>query len=185
MCVLLITWLMRGVGRWARKLVHHTSWLAVVTPTDRPKSVRNRCLIELFCGVGCVVALPFWHLCWCRDFCHRTGSDLLLFVVILQHWTSTNKFLDFGYGAVMRVKPALFDILNVQFSQWLANVTEFRQKLAQAGHETYKSPDSGHVIRYRYFSSAVILSGSATLPCWSRGDIRNVHLCDEASTCLW
>ena len=32
---------------------------ALVTPTDRPKSVRNRCLIELFCGVVCVVTLPF------------------------------------------------------------------------------------------------------------------------------
>ena len=31
--------------------VNHTSWVAVVTPTDRPKSVRNCCLIELFCGV--------------------------------------------------------------------------------------------------------------------------------------
>ena len=39
--------------------VNHTSWVAVVTPTDRPKSVRNRCLIELFCGVVCVVTLPF------------------------------------------------------------------------------------------------------------------------------
>ena len=28
--------------------VYHTSWVAVVTPTDRPKSVRNRCVIELF-----------------------------------------------------------------------------------------------------------------------------------------
>ena len=28
---------------WARKPVNHTSWVAVVTPTDRPKSVRNRC----------------------------------------------------------------------------------------------------------------------------------------------
>ena len=35
--------------------VNHTSWVDVVTPTDRPKSVRNRCLIELFCGVVCVV----------------------------------------------------------------------------------------------------------------------------------
>ena len=35
--------------------VNHTSWVAVVTPTDRPKSVHNRCLIELFCGVVCVV----------------------------------------------------------------------------------------------------------------------------------
>ena len=39
--------------------VNHTSWVAVVTPTDRPKSVRNRCLIELFCGVVCVVTAPF------------------------------------------------------------------------------------------------------------------------------
>ena len=62
--------------------VNHTSWVAVVTPTDRPKSVRNCCLIELFCGVVCVVTLPFWHFCWCRGFCHRTGSGLLLFVLL-------------------------------------------------------------------------------------------------------
>ena len=41
------------------KPVNHTSLVAVVTPTDRPKSVRNRCLIELFCGVVCVVTLTF------------------------------------------------------------------------------------------------------------------------------
>ena len=29
----------------------NTIWLAVVTPTDRPKSVRNRCVIEVFGGV--------------------------------------------------------------------------------------------------------------------------------------
>ena len=62
-------------------LVNHTSWVAVVTPTDRPKSVRNRCLIELFCGVVCVVTLPFLHFRLCRVFCHRTESDLLLFVL--------------------------------------------------------------------------------------------------------
>ena len=28
--------------------------------------------------------LPFWHFCWCRGFCHRTGSDILLFVFITQ-----------------------------------------------------------------------------------------------------
>ena len=61
--------------------------MAVVTPTGRPKSVRNRCLIELFCGVVCVVTLPFGHFCWCRGFCHRTGSDLLLFV-IKTNWIS-------------------------------------------------------------------------------------------------
>ena len=39
--------------------VNHTSWVAVVTPTDRPKSVRNYYVIEHFCGVVCVVTFPF------------------------------------------------------------------------------------------------------------------------------
>ena len=60
--------------------VNHTSWVAVVTPTERPKSVRDRCLIELFCGVVCAFTLPFWHFRGCWGFCHRTESDLLLFV---------------------------------------------------------------------------------------------------------
>ena len=55
--------------------------MAVVTPTDRPKSVHNRCVIELFSGVVCVVTLPFWHFCWCRGYCHRTVSDLFLFLL--------------------------------------------------------------------------------------------------------
>ena len=94
MCVLLITRLLRGVGRWARKPVNHTSWVAVVTPTDRPKSVRNCCLIELFCGVVCVVTLSLWHFCWYRGFCHRTGSDLLLFVwVVIFHLRQPMGFL--------------------------------------------------------------------------------------------
>ena len=38
--------------------VNHTSWVAEVTSTDRSKSVRNRCVIELFCGVVCVVTFP-------------------------------------------------------------------------------------------------------------------------------
>ena len=38
--------------------VSNTSLVAVVTPTDRLKSVHNRCVIELFCGVVCVVTLP-------------------------------------------------------------------------------------------------------------------------------
>ena len=66
---------------WARKPVDHNSWVAIVTPTDRPKSVRNRSVIELFCGVVCVVILPFWHFCWYRGFCHRTESDLFLFLL--------------------------------------------------------------------------------------------------------
>ena len=74
-----------GMFHWVpdsslRMYLHHTSWVTVVTPTDRLKSVRNRCVIELFCGVVCVVTLPFWHFCWCMGFCHRTESDLFLFL---------------------------------------------------------------------------------------------------------
>ena len=50
-------------GEWdglVHKPVNHTSWLAVVTPTDRPKSVCNRCVIELFCVAFYVLSLcPF------------------------------------------------------------------------------------------------------------------------------
>ena len=70
-------------------------WLLVGTPSairpelasrraeHGPKSVRNRSVIELFCGVVCVVILPFWHFCWCKGFCHRTESDIFLFLPIL------------------------------------------------------------------------------------------------------
>ena len=52
MCVLLITRLLWLVGRLsARKPFNHTSGVAVVILTDRPKSVRNRCVIEVFDGV--------------------------------------------------------------------------------------------------------------------------------------
>ena len=59
-CLVLTECFSRRILRlWALKPVYHTSWVALVTPTDRPKSVRNRCLIELFCGVVCVVTCPF------------------------------------------------------------------------------------------------------------------------------
>ena len=49
-----------GNGKvWPVNQNNHTSWVAIVTPTYRPKSVRNRCVIEIFCGVVCVVTLPF------------------------------------------------------------------------------------------------------------------------------
>ena len=44
-----------GRGKiWSVNQVNHTSWVTVVTPTDRPKSVRNRGVSELFCCVVCV-----------------------------------------------------------------------------------------------------------------------------------
>ena len=57
--------------------VKHTSWVAIVTSTERPKSVRNRSVIKLFVLSSC----PF-DMCWCRGFCLRTGSDLFLFLLV-------------------------------------------------------------------------------------------------------
>ena len=60
MCVLLITRLLRGLGRCGPvNQVNHTSWVAVVTPTDRPKSVCNCCLIELFVALFVLSLCPF------------------------------------------------------------------------------------------------------------------------------
>ena len=39
--------------------VNQTSWVAVVTPTDRPKSVCNRCVIELFVALFVLSVCPF------------------------------------------------------------------------------------------------------------------------------
>ena len=39
--------------------VNHTSWVAVVTPTDRPNSVRNGCVIELFVAFFALLLCPF------------------------------------------------------------------------------------------------------------------------------
>ena len=52
------------------------SGVTVVTPTDRPKSVRNRCVIEVLGGI-------FLFSCWCRGFFQRTESDLFLFLIFL------------------------------------------------------------------------------------------------------
>ena len=38
---------------------NHTSWVAVVTLTDRPKSVRNRFVIELFVALFALSLCPF------------------------------------------------------------------------------------------------------------------------------
>ena len=39
--------------------VNHTSWVNVVILTDRPKSVRNHCVIELFLAFFVLSLCPF------------------------------------------------------------------------------------------------------------------------------
>ena len=60
MSVLLITRLLRLMGRLSIvNRFNHTSEVTAVTTTDRPKSVRNRCVIEVFDSVFNVVTLLF------------------------------------------------------------------------------------------------------------------------------
>ena len=69
---------------------------------DRPKSVLNRCVIEV-CGGVFVLSIGFRIFCWCKDFCHRTDSDLLVFLlqIVLYRKCSTtsdqcwHQFYDF------------------------------------------------------------------------------------------
>ena len=61
---------------------NNTSGVTSVTPTDRPKSVRNRCVIKVFWWRFYVVTMLFGISCGCMGVCHRTESDLFLFVFI-------------------------------------------------------------------------------------------------------
>ena len=54
---------------------NHTSRVAVVTATDCTKSVHNRRVIEVVCGVF-VLSLCFLEFYVCKDFCQRIESDV-------------------------------------------------------------------------------------------------------------
>ena len=69
--------------------VNHTSWVDVVTPTDRPKSVLNRCVIETFVALFVLSLCPFD-----RGFYHRTKPDLFLFLL-----SSLSSFVYIGFEA--------------------------------------------------------------------------------------
>ena len=58
-CTILIYWGWALVNQF-----NNTNGMTDVTPTDRPKSVRNRCVIKVFGGVFYVVTLPFWIFVW-------------------------------------------------------------------------------------------------------------------------
>ena len=53
----------------------------VIIQTDHPKLVRYRCVIEVLVAFLYVVTLLFGFFCECIGFCHRTESDLFLFLL--------------------------------------------------------------------------------------------------------
>ena len=72
---------------------YHTSWVDVVTQNDRPKSVRNRCVVEVFGGVF-VWSSWFFDFLWVKWFLiigpsqissfHRTPTSVTLSRVLLR-----------------------------------------------------------------------------------------------------
>ena len=55
--------------------------MAVVTPADCPKSVRNRCVIEVLVAFLCLSLLFFFKFSGkCKGLCDRTESDIFLFL---------------------------------------------------------------------------------------------------------
>ena len=58
--------------------------MTAITPTDRPKSVRNSCVIKVFGGVFILSRCFLDCSVGVGVFCHRAESDLLLFLLISQ-----------------------------------------------------------------------------------------------------
>ena len=57
--------------------------MAIVTPTDRPKSDGNRCIIEVLVAfVSSHVPLCLCVCVWGGGLCDRTESDLVLFLFL-------------------------------------------------------------------------------------------------------
>ena len=53
--------------------------MAIVSQTDRPKPVRNRCVIQVFGSIFVLDTLFFCILYGSGGFCHRNESDISLF----------------------------------------------------------------------------------------------------------
>ena len=84
-------WLQGCFGEWeglASLPVNHSSWVAVVTPTDQPKSVRSRCIIELFRGVFlCCNFARLTFFFGIRIFVIGVNQILSLFLFVIHSWS--------------------------------------------------------------------------------------------------
>ena len=78
---------------WPPKPANNSSWIAVVTPTYRPKSIRNRCVIERF-GVF-VLSFYLFLISVAKGVacCHWTKSYIFLFLLIYKNVLTTENGL--------------------------------------------------------------------------------------------
>ena len=94
MYVLLITQLLRLVGRLsARNPFKHTRMLTAVSPSDRPKLVRNRCVIEVFVSVFLCCYDAFWIFLWVEGLLSYDWVRYLPFSQTCSDWCTNSPIL--------------------------------------------------------------------------------------------
>ena len=78
------SWLLLVVGRWDpvnRLTTQFSDFLSCFISTHPPKSVRNRCVIEIFVKSSMFIFLDSRELCICVTLSHTMESDLIHLVV--------------------------------------------------------------------------------------------------------
>ena len=85
---------MGGEGLDPVNRLNHTSWMTIVTQTDRPKSVRNRCIIEVFGGVF-VLSRSF------LDFSLDVGAFVIGLSQISSFFSSIHGFLHYYKRSIL------------------------------------------------------------------------------------
>ena len=104
--------------------LNFSSGVAVLTPSDRPKSVRNRCVIQVLVPFLCY-HFAFSHFCWHRGFCHWILS--LSFSVLYRAFLSVadgldNIFLSSNFQYIcspnQNIRGLYFEKLLLYWWQW-------------------------------------------------------------------
>ena len=68
-----------------------TTYHTISMLEDSTKSVRNRCMIEVFCDVFVLILCFFFKIfCWYKGFSHRTELDLFPFLSVSENKVSVN-----------------------------------------------------------------------------------------------
>ena len=132
-------------------LVNHTSWVAVVTPTDRDKSVRNRCVIERIVALFVLSLCPF-----------ETSVGVGGFVIGLSQISSFFSYVDILKGNwILRVHMYLFCWRKIHVD----SLTKINVKIDKSELPTYPSVPSRfclpeiHKFHINYVSYQILATG--------------------------
>ena len=105
--------------------------MTVVTPTDRPKSVRNRCVIEVFGGVF-VSSFSFRIFWWYRGFDIGLSQISFFFSLLIQtaikefSWTlgTTYKLPEWYTKLICIIETRTIQRLHVEFQMFMVGIVK-------------------------------------------------------------